>query len=94
MQKFPRGEASIKYDKSFNIRPYGLDLSFCFIFQNAFQSMLLTESDGFLREEGPFVSWPPSLLEDLLEEVLNSSTFTQSRYLGTFPLCQIKPFLW
>jgi len=31
--------------------------------------MLLTESDGFLREDGPFVSWPPSLLEDLLEEV-------------------------
>ena len=32
--------------------------------------MQLTESDHFLRDEGPFVSWPPSLLEDLLEEVL------------------------
>ena len=44
-----------------------------FLSKNVFQSMLLTESDGFLREDGPFVSWPPSLLEDLLEEVLNLS---------------------
>ena len=35
--------------------------------------MQLTESDHFLRDEGPFVSWPPSLLEDLLEEVHLSS---------------------
>ena len=30
---------------------------------------MLTESDAFLREEGPFVTFPPSLLEDLLQEV-------------------------
>ena len=34
------------------------------------QTLMLTESDAFLREEGPFVTFPPSLLEDLLQEVL------------------------
>ena len=37
--------------------------------------MQLTESDHFLRDEGPFVSWPPSLLEDLLDEVLKSAHY-------------------
>ena len=42
--------------------------------------MQLTESDHFLRDEGPFVSWPPSLLEDLLEEVLKF-TFTKFKFV-------------
>ena len=41
----------------------------------SFQCLELTESDDFLRDEGPFVSWPPSLLEDLLEEVLKYTVY-------------------
>jgi len=41
----------------------------CYGCKNSHETLLLTESDAFLREEGPFVTFPPSLLEDLLQEV-------------------------